>query len=94
MDGIFRAALSRSCETFEVDGERLHVGMLPEIAMGSRILFGYIEVQYSSDSYRPVSRHLLPPSLPASTIYSSPPSLNSARPSFKPYVENSGFMPI
>lgn len=40
MDGIFRAVLSRPCEKFQVGGECLHVGMLPEIAIEIRILFG------------------------------------------------------
>jgi hypothetical protein len=45
MDADFQAVLSQSCETFEVGEECLYAGMLPEIAIGIRNLFGYIEVQ-------------------------------------------------
>jgi hypothetical protein len=83
MDADFQAVLSQSCETFEVGGERLHVGMLPEFAIGIRTLFGYIEVWYRLDLHKPVSRHPLPALLPVFTICSTL-SLRSTRVRIKP----------
>jgi hypothetical protein len=41
MDGIFRAVLNRPYETFGIGGKRPNVGILPKIATGIRMLFGY-----------------------------------------------------